>query len=638
MKLYFTRGGAARLRAAGILLSALLSSLCPAMGATNAADVEWGGYNNGYTGERFSPLGEITPANVASLKPLCQMRLGDAGAFEAGLVMIGDTLYATTGHTTVALDPTNCAERWRHVYVPEQDELLAINRGVAFLDGRLFRGTADGRVIAIDAKTGRELWRVRAADPDQGEEFTAAPIAWNGLVFLGPAVGELGMRGHVFAFDAKTGRQVWRFDTVPVGNEPGADSWKIPATTKHGGGGTWTSYTLDPARGELFIPVGNPAPDFLPDSRPGENLYTDSVVVLDAKTGALKWYYQLEANDAHDWDLGAAPMLYTDAQGHQRVALGSKDGYVYVLDRDTHKLLFKTAVTTVGSQDKKPSPKGEHSCPGILGGVEWNGPAHSPQANAIYVGAVDWCWTVASAAPAPFDMKAVKSGAMYVGGTFVPDANASGWITAIDDRTGAVKWRYHSARPVVAGVTPTAGGVVFAGNLGGSFFAFDAASGKLLKEVPLKDALAGGVVTYRVGGKQYVAVTTGNISRISFGNGGSPAVAIMTTGLPADYAEKTLNVKRTEAGMNAGNGKMVFVQFCAACHGTNGASGYASGPDIRNVALDHKALVAWIKNPKAPMPKLFPEELTDKDVEAVATYVQSLGTVHGAAGTRAAPR
>jgi alcohol dehydrogenase (cytochrome c) len=594
--------------------------------AAKAPDVEWRGYNNGYDSQRYSPLAQITPANVASLQPVCGIKLGDDGAFESGLVMIGATLYVTTAHTTVALDPTNCAQRWRHVYVPEESEGLVVNRGVAYLDGRLFRGTADGRILAIDAKTGKELWRTRAADPTKSEEFTAAPIAWDGLVFLGPAGGDFGIRGRVAAFDAKTGREVWRFDTIPEGNEAGADTWKIPATVKHGGGGTWTSYTLDPATGELFVPVGNPAPDYAAGTRPGTNLYTNAVVVLDAATGKLKWFYQLDPNDGFDWDLGAAPMLYQDGRGQNRVALGSKDGHVYVLDRQTHKLLFKTEVTTVSVGDAKPTLKGTRVCPGALGGVEWNGPAYAPPLNMIYVGAVDWCFVESGG-----NLPDWKMGEFYVGTGAVPTAGApkSGWITAIDGHTGAVKWRYHSPTPIVAGITPTGGGLVFAGNLGGDFLVFDATSGKLLLNKPSGDAFAGGIVSYQVAGKQYVAATTGNVSRITFGNGGTPKVVIMTTGLPVNYQAADLIVKQPEGeASNTGpaRGKSLFAQFCAACHGMHGEGGLTSGPNIQNSPLikNRAALVAWIKNPKSPMPKLFPSPLSESDVDAVAGYVMSL--------------
>jgi alcohol dehydrogenase (cytochrome c) len=602
-----------------------------AMAGAATAATDWPAYNNTYDSQRFSPLTQITPHNAATMKPVCEIGLGDNGPFQAGPLMVNDTLYVTTGHTTVALSPSDCSVRWRHVYTPEETEVYAVNRGAAYLGGRLFRGTGDGRLIAIDAKTGKELWRVKAGDPGEGEFFSAAPIAWNDLVFIGPAGSDWGIKGRVAAFDANTGNEVWRFNTIPSGNEPGAETWNIPETAKHGGGGTWTSYTLDPKTGDLFVSVANPGPDFAPDSRPGDNLYTDSMVVLDARTGTLKWYYQLQANDGFDWDLGAAPMLYSDTAGRQLVALGSKDGHVYVMDRSTHKLLFKTAVTTILNADKKPTPDGIRACPGALGGVEWNGPSYYPKTNMIYVGAVDWCHVFTSGKPEVFEPVSRK----FYNGTSVtgsPDEPKSGWITALDAGTGKVKWRYHASAPVVAGITPTAGGVVLGGDLAGDFYVFDANTGQLLYKENLDGALAGGIITYEIGTKQLVAATVGNIGRSTWGTGGSPRVVVMTTGLDASYQAKKLIIEQPELAARTSDperGKSVYSQLCAGCHGAKGEGVAGAGVAIQNelTRKGHDELVAWIKDPLPPMPKLYPAPLTEGDVEAAAKYVETFTTL-----------
>ena len=380
------------LAAAAVLMAAVQSpcSLAQADGASLPGP--WPTYNNGYDGQRFSPARSITPANVGTLKRVCEANLGDAGSFHSGLVVIDRTLYVTTAHTTVAIDAADCSIRWRHVYKPEQLEVYPVNRGVAHLDGRIYRGTADGRVLSLDAKTGKQLWIVKAGDPLQGAFFSSAPIAWKGIVFIGAAGSDWGVRGYVLALDAKTGREKWRFYTIPMGNEPGADSWKDPQSAARGGGGMWTTYTLDSATGELFVPVGNPTPDYTPDRRPGANLYTDSVVVLDALTGKLKWHHQFTSNDGLDYDFGAAPALYTGGKGGKLLAAGSKDGNLYVLDRSTRRVLSKTPVTTIENAGARPTPEGIRACPGPLGGVEWNGPAVDPRSRAIYVGSVDYCF------------------------------------------------------------------------------------------------------------------------------------------------------------------------------------------------------------------------------------------------------
>ena len=312
----------------------------------------------------------------------------------------------------------------------------------------------------------------------------------------------------MMAYDAATGREVWRFNTIPMPGEPGYDTWKSGVSADTGGGGTWTSYALDVKTGELFVPVANPAPDFNVAYRPGDNLFTNSLVVLDARTGKLKWWFQATPNDGYDYDLGAAPVLYTDARGKDVVALGSKDGYVYVVDRSTHKLRFKTPVTTINNSGA-PTPEGVVACPGTLGGVEWNGPAFDPERRALYVGAVDWCSEFKSG-----EVKYVP-GEAFSGGSKKQVGKANGWITAIDAETGKVRWKYEAGSPVVAGVTPTAGGVVFTGDMAGNFLALDSASGKVLYTMPTGGAIAGGVITYSVGDRQYVATTSGNISRTS---------------------------------------------------------------------------------------------------------------------------
>ena len=604
-------------------LIAVLPRPSTAANETQAEAVQWPTYNNGYNGQRFSSAAKITAANVNTLKRVCEANLGDAGSFHSGPIVIQDMLYVTTAHSTVALDPKNCAIKWRHVYKPEQEEVYAVNRGVAYLDGRLFRGTGDGRIFAMDAKTGKELWRVKKGDPTKGEFFSSAPIAWHGLVFIGAAGSDWGIRGYLLALDAKTGKEKWRFYTVPMGAEAGADSWKDPATAAHGGGALWTTYTLDVISGELFVPTGNPAPDYAPDWRPGANLYTDSLVVLDALTGRLKWYHQFESNDGLDYDFGAAPALYTDSQGAKMVAAGSKDGNLYGIDRSTHEVLFKTPVTTINNAGTRPQPGGL-ACPGPLGGVEWNGPAVNPISRVIFVGAVDFCQTIVGGTPD------YKKGQFYFGTSQTPIASEGagrGWINAIDGDTGKTIWKYHADAPVVAGVTPTAGDVVFSGDLNGNLLALDAHNGNVLYKFNTGGAIAGGIVTYEIGGKQYLATTSGNISRGTFSaTTGSPKIVILTTGLDKDDPS-IVSVPEDAAasgGAPGDHGKAIFAQYCSACHGASGEG--SVGPPLKGESARKNLAeaVAFIKDPKTPMPKLFPAPLSEQDVAAVAAFVESL--------------
>ncbi|MBV8595529.1 MAG: PQQ-binding-like beta-propeller repeat protein, partial [Candidatus Eremiobacteraeota bacterium] len=328
--------------------------------------MNWPHYANGYDAQRFAPVDQITPANIASLTKVCSIRLGDDGPFQSSPLVISGIMYVTTAHTTVALDASDCALKWRSVYSPGRREVYGANRGVAYLNGRLFRGTPDGSLIALDSSTGRMIWKVDPADPQRGEFLSSAPLAWQGLVFIGTAGSDWGVKGRMMAFRASDGKEAWHFDTIPTGRETGANTWAWAPSTLTGGGGMWTSYSLDEGTGELFVPVGNPAPDFSPARRPGANLFTDSLVVLDARSGRLHWWYQLVPHDSHDYDLGAPAMLYRSSRGANIAAAGGKDGYVHAIDRATHNALFKTAVTTISNSAAVPTTRGVLVCPGSL--------------------------------------------------------------------------------------------------------------------------------------------------------------------------------------------------------------------------------------------------------------------------------
>jgi alcohol dehydrogenase (cytochrome c) len=580
--------------------------------ATAALSADWPSYSNGLDGQRFSPLTQITPDNAASLKKVCSLRLGDDGPFQTGPLVVADTMFVTTSHTTVALDAANCDMRWRTVNTPDEVEAWPVNRGAAYLDGKVFRGTNDGRLIALDAKTGALIWKTKIGDPTHGEAVPSAPVAWNGMVFVGLAVGDFGTRGRMMAYDAATGHELWRFDTVPAGKQAGAASWTKKPTALTGGGATWSSYTIDTERGEVFIPVANPSPALAPGYRPGDNLYTDSLLVLDARTGALKWYYQLIANDGHDWDLGAPAALYENDAGRKIAVIGGKDGYAYGIDRDTHKLTFKTPVTTISNVSAPLTAKGVFVCPGYVGGVEWNGPAFDPVNKAVYVGSVDWC--------AVYRLGKVKltDGRPDLGGDFYPKGPATGWVTALDGTTGKELWRYHAESPIVAGVTPTAGGVVFTGAIGGDFLALDSRTGKLLLKSPIGGAMAGGVVTYATGGRQYVAATSGNLSKFTFpGFTGSPTIVVMAVDAPA-LGDKTVGAPDMAATRT---GAQIYQSACATCHGGAGQGASATGliGIAKRQSIDD--IMGQIRKPRGTMPKLYPEVLSDTDVKLVAAYI-----------------
>ena len=586
---------------------------------------EWPTYNNQLDGERFSSLKEITPANAARLGEACRIQVDGLTTFESGIIVVNGILYASTGTETIALDAATCAVRWHHSYTPE-DKFTPTSRGVAVMDGRVFRGTGDGRLLAFDAATGKLLWKDVIGAPRLGENVAGAPLAWNGIVYIGIAGSELGVRGRVLAFDAQTGRELWRFNTIPRGDEKGADSWKKPETAKTGGGGVWGAMTLDVTTAELFVPVGNPWPDIDKDYRPGDNLFTDSVVVLDARNGALKWWHQVARNDWMDLDMVAPPVLYRDStSGAARdvVAFGGKDGYVTAVDRDSHEVVFRTPVTTIGPNLPGATAAGVDACPGYAGGVEWNGPALNPPDHTLIAGSVDICFQV--------KLGSTKYSATEpsYGGSVQPDPTMTGWITAMDSTPGEVRWKYHTEKPVVAAVTPTAGGVTFAGDLAGNLFVFNSKTGEVLRKIQTGGALAGGIVTYELHGRQYVAFASGNVSRLAFGVLGVPSVVVMT--IDPGHARKVAAGATPAVPVNLKggppdpvNGRRIYGQICAACHGPDGNLVADHHLSTLSQRMDHAAVIAFIKKPKAPMPVLYPGVLGEQSVLDVTAYLDQL--------------
>ncbi|HXC58121.1 MAG TPA: PQQ-binding-like beta-propeller repeat protein, partial [Steroidobacteraceae bacterium] len=418
-----------RLAAAAMTLSAaLLAGAVMAQDASPGAS--WTSYNNSLDGQRYSPLKQINTGNASQLGEVCRVQIDGPTSFHAGLIVRDGVIYTGTARETVAMDAATCALRWKFAYQPDEERCGGSSRGVALLDGRVFRGTCDGRLVALDAATGKLLWKNVIASPRLGESTSGAPLAWQGVVYMGISGSDLGIRGRVLAFDAATGKELWRFNTIPMGKETGAETWKRPESAKTGGGGVWGAMSLDVSRGELFVPVGNPWPDLDSNYRPGENLFTNSVVVLDARTGGLKWWHQVSPGDWMDLDLTAAPMLYRPTGARDLLAIGGKDGHVTVIDRDTHNVVFRVPVTTVEQIKKPPTNQGSRMCPGFAGGVEWNGPAMDWQNSALVVGAVDICFIIKLAPNAVY-----KPGEADWGGTVEPTGEATGWIHSLDSQT-----------------------------------------------------------------------------------------------------------------------------------------------------------------------------------------------------------
>lgn len=500
--------------------------ICLLPPGAQAAGNDWPSYNRSLASDRHSPLSAINGINVKNLKVICSYDTGQTVGFQSGLIQAENALYGTTEQDVFSINPDTCKENWR-VREEFPSTPLKVNRGVAYLDGRLFRGTPDGRVIAYDAKTGERLWATTIAAPSIGETVPAAPIAWNGMVFAGNAGGDnKGVKGRMYALDAASGSIVWEFFLVPRGAD---DIVRGPATaaaqgairaTWHNapdvpisGGATWVSYTLDAERGLLYIPVGNPAPDFIGELRGGDNLYTGSVVVLDAKSGVYQQHFQLIPGDVHDWDVSTPPALFTTRGGKRLMAVAPKDGHLYGYDLEAAERLYREPVTTVRNEMAPIVPAGTRFCPGTQGGGEWNGPAIDPEHNLVFTGAADWCTTVRSDAPAR--VKRTATGQPWSGspdGFGKQDPRWAGWLVASDADSGKPIWRFKAEAPLMGGVTTTAGGLVLAGDMEGNFHAFESASGRKLWSQNLGGAIGGGTITYDNGGGQKIAVATGMTS------------------------------------------------------------------------------------------------------------------------------
>jgi alcohol dehydrogenase (cytochrome c) len=479
-----------------------------------------------YTGQRFVDLREVTPRNAAQLRPVCIYRSNNAGPTQTNPLVYKGVMYLTIDRSIVAIDAVSCRERWTYNWEPKGAVLSPVNRGVALKDGRVVRGTSDGYLIAVGMADGKLLWSQKIADANGSQYLSMPPLIYEDLVIYGPAGADWGAKNWIGAFKLSTGEQVWRFNLIPDAGEPGAETWKDPQALQHGGGSVWTPLSLDAPNGVLYVPVGNPAPDFYPDVRPGTNLYTNSVVGLDVKTGKLLWYRQFVPADANDRDLSqVSPLFSAPVNGKPRdlLAASGKDGLLRLVDRNSHDVLYEVPITTRTDFEKVPTVEGAHGCPGLLGGLEWNGPAYSPVTRTLFAPSVDWCATFTKSDKAP----QYTENAHYYGGAVTPDPRdkAKGWLQAIDVSTGKVRWRNQWPTPLVAGVTVTSGGMLFTGDLNNDFLAIDADTGKTLYRFNTGGSVGGGVISYELGSKQYVATTSGIVSGF-FGGSGTSAVVV----------------------------------------------------------------------------------------------------------------
>jgi alcohol dehydrogenase (cytochrome c) len=476
------------------------------------SSADWGYVNHDAYGTRYSALEEVTSSNVEHLQKGCVYTFPDKEPSQTAPIVVASVIYASTAHYTVALDGFDCHVLWSHKWEPRGPEPFNTQRGVAFAGGRIVRGTADGFLLALDAKNGHLIWAQQIADPREGYFISMPPLIHGDLIYIGPAGAEWAASGWVGAYRLSDAKQVWRFNIIPADGEPAADSWgPDPAARKHAGGNLWTALSFDADKGLLYVPGGNPAPDYYDDGRPGANLYTNSLIALDAKTGRLRWYKQFVPHDVRDYDLThVSPVIKTGAR--TLIVTTGKDGLMRAVDRDTHEIVYTNAFTTQLNTDAPITTTPTRTCPGALGGNEWNGAAYSAKLDSVLVPATDWCATIKKDSEPPNAEKEHAHG-FYFGGAMEFDKwdQAHGWLTAFDASTGKMRWRYAASKPIIAAVTATAGNVVLLGELNGDFIALNAKSGDVLFRANVGDPIAGGIVTYGAHGVQNIAVVSGYV-------------------------------------------------------------------------------------------------------------------------------
>jgi alcohol dehydrogenase (cytochrome c) len=503
----------------------------------------WLTYSGSVQSQRYSQLTQITPDNVKNLELQWVYQARSLEKFEATALVVDGVLYTVQAPNDVmALDAVTGRLFWTYAYTPEPESRPCcgrINRGLAILGDTLFMGTIDAHLIAIDAKNGKPLWNTQVAKAESGYALAHAPLVIKDKVIVGTAGGEYGIRGFIAAYDIHTGKQVWRFNAIPGPGEPGNETWGGDSW-KTGGGSIWVTGSYDAATNLTYWGVGNPGPDWNGDSRPGDNLYTDSVVALDADTGKLKWYYQFSPHDEFDYDSVQVPVLadmeWTGKDGVKKprkvMMWANRNGLFYVLDRTSGEFLLGKPFVDVNWMSgfdekgrpmrvsgKVPTPEGTLIFPGNQGGTNWYSPSYSPRTGLFYIPT----WAGYSSIYVKGKDDPYAEGLRYAGGfprspvpfgrgtqNFRKEDEGYGAIRAVDPATGERKWEFKMSDVTDAGILTTASDLLFSGGREGYFFALDARTGAPLWKANVGGTVASGAMTYSVNGRQYVSVAAGN--------------------------------------------------------------------------------------------------------------------------------
>jgi alcohol dehydrogenase (cytochrome c) len=504
---------------------------------SNREPQNWLTYSGSLSSQRHSLLTSIQPGNARDLELKWVFQTRSLERHQVTPLVVNGTMYTIQSpNDVIALNAATGKTIWSYSHTPDpaaRNCCGKFSRGLAIGGDTVFLAAFDARMIAIDARTGKELWKTEpAGDPKQGYAFTHAPLVVKDKVIAGTAGGEFGVRGFIAAWDVKTGKEVWRFNTVPGPGERGHDTWS-GNSWMNGGAPIWVTGSFDPETNLTYWGTGNPGPDWDGAGRLGDNLYSCSVIALDPDTGTLKWHYQFSPHNEFDWDSAQIPVLADmDWQGRPRKVMlwANRNGMYYVLDRATGQFLKGAPFVKVnwadGFDDKgKPIPvpgiaptkEGTLVYPGNQGGTNWYSPSYSPRTGLFYIPSWENTSTTYIKGDTPPEFKEGQSftGLFPRGGSTADDVHST--IQAIDPRTGQKRWSHRLAAPMTeAGVLTTASDVLFSGGRDGAFYALDARTGALLWQTNLGPSVAAGPMTYAVDGKQYVAIMAGG-SLYSFG-------------------------------------------------------------------------------------------------------------------------
>jgi len=485
----------------------------------------WLTYSGNYAAHRFSPLDQINEGNIANLKPLWSYQTNSLQKFETTPLVVNGVMYISepASHVT-AIDTRTGRPFWKYRR-PISDDIRVccgqVNRGVAILGDLVFLGTVDAHLVALNANTGAVQWDVAVADYKSGYSITAAPLAVKDKIVIGMAGGEYGVRGFLDAYEPRTGKRAWRFWTIPAKGEPKNDSWKGDSW-KTGSAATWVTGAYDPEANLIYWGTGNPGPDWNGDVRAGDNLYSDSLLALDADSGVLKWHFQFTPHDVHDWDSTEVPVLVDgEVRGRRRklVVFANRNGFYYVLDRTNGEFLagkpYAKQTWAKGLDDSgrpillpdtSPTLQGTPVWPAVAGASNWYSPTYSPVSGMLYV-AVREAGSVYFIGDPDF-----KKGEQFNGGGFrsVPGEEEWGAVRALEPATGKVAWEHKLFSPPWSGLLSTAGSLVFGSTNEGQVFALHAVTGKPLWRYQTGGSGRSNPMSYSVDGKQYVAVTMGN--------------------------------------------------------------------------------------------------------------------------------